>query len=240
MNTTNRKIASSAMAFGLLTNSLPTLSLAEEKNSISSNMPTQLMQTQQPNLKVLKDDTNEKIVEASDNHIVSTSTYDKKNKILHIATKNVADHTISTKTVHLQHANSLLHTRKKRESWDIEVLDHASSLDGKFEYTYYNKNVWLLRVPGENAKNPVENSENKADLNGFRNAVNNLMTHEIAFLSKVSGDVAIACIALLSTPTPWTVVSGAAATIGLAAWAVPDLYKVFQEADNCRYHFNRI
>lgn len=66
------------------------------------------------------------------------------------------------------------------------------------------------------------------------------MTHEIAFLSKVSGDVAIACIALLSTPTPWTVVSGAAATIGLAAWAVPDLYKVFQEADNCRYHFNRI
>lgn len=80
MNTTNRKIASSAMALGLLTTSLPTLSLAEEKNSISSNKPTQLIQTQQPNLKVLKDDTNEKIVEASDNRIVSTSTYDKKIK----------------------------------------------------------------------------------------------------------------------------------------------------------------
>lgn len=131
MNTTNRKIASSAMALGLLTTSLPTLSLAEEKNSISSNKPTQLIQTQQPNLKVLKDDTNEKIVEASDNRIVSTSTYDKKNKTLNIVTKNLADNTISTKTVNLQHANSLLNIRKKRESWDIEVLDHASSLDGK-------------------------------------------------------------------------------------------------------------
>ncbi|MEK4418598.1 hypothetical protein [Bacillus sp. FSL K6-0268] len=46
MNTTNRKIAISAMALGLLTTSLPTLSLAEENNSISSNMPTQLIQTQ--------------------------------------------------------------------------------------------------------------------------------------------------------------------------------------------------
>nr|WP_232733579.1 geobacillin-26 family protein [Bacillus cereus] len=142
--------------------------------------------------------------------------------------------------MNLQQANSLLKNRKKRDNWEIQVLDHASSLDGRFEYTYYNQNVWLIRVPGENAKNPVENNDNKTDLNNFRTSVNNLMTNEVAFLSKIGGEVGLGCLSLLSTPTPWTTVAGAATAIGLAVWAVPDLYKVFQEADNCRYHFNRI
>ncbi|MCQ6530518.1 geobacillin-26 family protein [Bacillus mycoides] len=237
MNETNRKIAISAMALGLLTTTLPTLSLAEENNSISSNISTQLIQNQQSSLKVLKDDANEKIVESSDNHMVSTSTYDKKNKRVSISTKNLTDNTLSTQTMDLRNAESLVKSRKKRE---VYVIDRAVSLDGAFEYTFYNENVWVIKIPGENAKNPVENNENRAELNGFRNAVNNLMTNEISFLNKVGGETALLCVGLLSTPTPATAAAGAATAIGLAAWAIPDFVKMFQEADNCKYHFHRV
>lgn len=242
MNTRKNKIIVSALTLGLLTPMVSASAFAEENNStISAPSINNVTQVEQPIMKVLKDDSNEKIVESKDNNLVSISTYDKKSKILRISTKKLIDSSVTTETINLQNANKSFVNKSQRANWEMEVLDHASSLDGRWEYTYYKGDVWLIRIPSVNyAKNPQQNSENKADLNGFRTAVNNLMTNEVTFLSKFTGEAALGCLALLTTPTPWTVVSGAAAAIGLAAWAVPDFYKVFVEVGNANYYFHQV
>jgi len=239
MKNVTKQIIASATALGLLATTTPTLSFAAE-NTTPIKPSTQSINSQNTNLKILKDDATEKIVESSDQNLISTSTYNKNTKMLNITTKNLTDNTTSTQTINLNNTGIIQKNKNRLASWDIKVLDHGESLDGKWQYTYYNKNVWLIKIPQQNAKNPVENSNNKADLNGFRNSVNALITSEVAFLGKVAGEAALGALALLETPTPWTTLAGAAAAIGIAAWALPDFYKVFQETKNCNYYFHRV
>lgn len=240
MKIKKNKIIVSALTVGLLTSIVPTGAFAETNNSISS-APTSknIQQVEKPIINTLKEDDHEKIVESKDSNIVVTSTYNKNSKILTITTKKIIDNSITTETINLQNTN--ISFINKNQNAPMEILDRAVSLDGAFEYTYYKGNVWVIKIPSvDYAKNPLQTSENKADLNGFRTSVNNLMTNEVSFLSKVGGEIGIACLTLLRTPTPWTVIAGAAGAIGLAAWAVPDLYKVFVEADNATYYFHQV
>lgn len=242
MNTRKHKIIVSALTLGLLTSMVPASAFAEENNSTISAPPiNNVAQVEQPALKILKEDNSEKIVESKDKNIVVTSTYNKKSKVLNITTKKIIDNSVTTETINLQNANKSFVNKSQRANWEMQVLDHASSLDGRWEYTYYKGDVWLIRIPSVNyAKNPQQNSENKADLNGFRTAVNNLMTNEVTFLAKIGGEVGLGCLALLTTPTPWTAAAGAATAIGLAVWAVPDFYKVFVEVGNANYYFHQV
>lgn len=240
MKTKKNKIIISALTVGLLTSIIPTGAFAETNNSVSSALTSKNMQqVEKPIINILKENDNEKIVESKDSNIIVTSTYNKKSKILNITTKKIIDNSITTETINLQNTNASL--INKNQNAPMEILDRAVSLDGAFEYTYYKGNVWVIKIPSvDYAKNPLQTSENKADLNGFRTSVNNLMTNEVSFLSKVGGEIGIACLTLLRTPNPWTVIAGAAGAIGLAAWAVPDLYKVFVEADNATYYFHQV
>lgn len=240
MKIKKNKIIVSALTVGLLTSIVPTGAFAKINNSINS-APTSknIQQVEKPIINTLKEDDHEKIVESKDSNIVVTSTYNKNSKILTITTKKIIDNSITTETINLQNTN--ISFINKNQNAPMEILDRAVSLDGAFEYTYYKGNVWVIKIPSvDYAKNPLQTSENKADLNGFRTSVNNLMTNEVSFLSKVGGEIGIACLTLLRTPTPWTVIAGAAGAIGLAAWAVPDLYKVFVEADNATYYFHQV
>ncbi|MGH0414506.1 geobacillin-26 family protein [Bacillus cereus] len=242
MKIRKNKIIVSALTLGLLTSITPTGAFAETNDSVISALPSKnIQQVEQPIIKILKEDANEKIVESKDSNIVVTSTYDKKSKVLNITTKKIADNSSTTETINIPSANEFYANANKKANYAMEVLDRAVSLDGAFEYTYYKGNVWVIKIPSvDYAKNPLQTSENKADLNGFRTSVNNLMTNEVSFLSKVGGEIGIACLTLLRTPNPWTVIAGAAGAIGLAAWAVPDLYKVFVEADNATYYFHQV
>lgn len=223
-----------------MTSIIPTGAFAETNNSVSSALTSKNMQqVEKPIINILKENDTEKIVESKDSNIIVTSTYNKKSKILNITTKKIIDNSITTETINLQNTNASL--INKNQHAPMEILDRAVSLDGAFEYTYYKGNVWVIKIPSvDYAKNPLQTSENKADLNGFRTSINNLMTNEVSFLSKVGGEIGIACLTLLRTPNPWTVIAGAAGAIGLAAWAVPDLYKVFVEADNATYYFHQV
>ncbi|MGR6001815.1 hypothetical protein ACT7C7_30350 [Bacillus cereus] len=57
---------------------------------ISTSPSKNIQQAEQPIIKILKEDDNEKIVETKDSNIIVTSTCDKKRKILNITTKKIA------------------------------------------------------------------------------------------------------------------------------------------------------
>lgn len=213
MKIRKNKIIVSAITLGLLTSITPTGAFAETNDSVISTSPSKnIQQVEQPIIKILKEYANEKIVEPKDSNIVVTSTYDKKNKVLNIATKKIADNSVTTETINIPSANEFYANTNKKANYAMEVLDRAVSLDGAFEYTYYKGNIQVIKIPSvDYAKNPLQTSENKADVNGFRTAVNNLMTNEVSFLSKVGGEIGIACLTLLRTPNPWTVIKSSVA-----------------------------
>ncbi|MFD0770657.1 geobacillin-26 family protein [Bacillus sp. CGMCC 1.60114] len=244
MNKLMKKVITSATALGILTTMSPTLSFASTDNKTSNASSKVNRNTEKNNvsLKIIKDDNQERVVQSSDSNLISISTYNKITKTVSISTRNLTDNLVSNQTIDLntvqRNLSKDLGPQYMQQS--LQLIDKGTSLDEKWYYYYYTNNVWLIKIPGQRAKNPIENSSNSKELNGFRSSVLSKKEHEIAFTAKVSGEAALAAIALCETPTPWTTVAGAAAAIGIAVWAIPDLFKVYQDGENCTYYYQRI
>ncbi|MEC2870082.1 geobacillin-26 family protein [Bacillus bombysepticus] len=243
MNKFTKKVLTSITSLSLLATMTPTVSLAAKIDSSSENSSVFNNTKTNDNilLKTLKDNEEERIVQSSDDNLISTSKLDKKTNQIEITVKNIKENTTSYQTIDLERRKNLRKLKSDVQYMQpLKLISSKSNTLGGYAYYFYTNNIWVIQIPERNAKNVTENDKNSKDLTGFRNSIISLDQAEMSYIGKVGGETAAMALAAIETPTPWTVALGILTALGIAAWSIPDLKKISDEQWNCVFYFERV
>ncbi|MCP1399568.1 MULTISPECIES: geobacillin-26 family protein [Bacillus cereus group] len=243
MNKFTKKVLTSITSLSVLATMMPTVSFAANNDSLSKAPSTfnETKVTENVSLKTIKDNNQERIVQSTDDNLISTARFDKKTNQLDVMIKNIKENTTSHQTIDLESSKNSRKFKSGVQSMQpLKLISSQSNLLGGFAFYYYTNDIWLIQIPEQAAKNVKENDNNTKELNGFRTSLYNLDKAETAYTGKVVGETAVVALGLLETPNPWTVVLGLITAAGLAAWMIPDLRNIYNEQQQCIFYFNRV
>lgn len=192
-------------------------------------------------MKTINNNEEERIIQSSDENLISTARFDKKTNQVDVTVKNIKENTTSHQTIDLE---SQKISRKLKSDVQymqpLKLISSKSNTFGGYAYYFYTNNIWVIQIPERNAKNVKENDKNSKDLTGFRSSIISLDQAEMSYIGKVGGETAAMALAAIETPTPWTVTLGILTALGIAAWSIPDLKKISDEQWNCVFYYERV
>ena len=192
-------------------------------------------------VKILEDNANFRIVESSNDTMVSKVTYNKNKNTMDIKEFNKITKITKNKSLDLNKSNPTNFTNNRPSAiWDEYVNVH-SNLNSDYYYIYNpTPDYWAIGVKNKKLTHIRADDELESYLYKFSDAIDDMIKEEKVVMASVGAEVFAAIAGAIVTPEPITTIAGILAAAGIALSSLDNIISWRSCASTARKYYKII